>query len=519
MSKNLSAAIRAWGKMLTSKRVIVDEGQLRAESTATFKTTQSVLAVLKPRTTKEVSAIMKIANRYAVPIYPVSGGKNWGLGSKVPEKDGVLVDLSMMKKITAYSEEMGYISVQPGVTFRAAVDFLSIKNSSLMLDTIGSTPDATIVGNTAERGHGMAMYADRFNFVCAMEIVLPNGEVVKTGFSDYERSGLGPLAKWGVGPYIDGLFTQSNLGIITNLTMWLRAKPKHFTSFIFHVDDEARLAKVIDAWRRLGLEGLQSSLRVFNDMRMISFGERFPATEKTPLSDATRRAMRKKLNIGKWIGLGGLYPPSEAHALADQALIKKKIGSLVDRLIFYDQGTVDATYDAADAQGKNQMDFMFNKTLLRGNVSEAAINMTYWRKPSDVKVNDLHQDKAGVIWYCPAIPMRGDDALSTINVCEKISRKYGFELNLGFLFISERTLDITGAICYDREIPGEDKRAMACHDALMMLLSKRGYSPYRLGVQSMSLMKNHGVGMRKLLSDLKKSVDPSDILAPGHYLL
>jgi 4-cresol dehydrogenase (hydroxylating) len=519
MRKNLSAAIREWSKVLTAKRVVVDHLSLKMGSTATFKTKQKVLAILKPRNTQEVSVIMRIASKHAISVYPVSGGKNWGLGSKVPEKDGVLIDLSLMKKISAYNEAMGYMSVQPGVTFRAAVDFLKQKNSTLMLDTIGSTPDATIVGNTAERGHGMAMYADRFNFVCALEIVLPDGKIVKTGFADFKKSKLGPLAKWGVGPYIDGLFTQSNFGIITSLTLWLRVAPMHFTSFMFHIDDEGKLAQVMEAWRQLGLEGLQSSLRVFNDMRMISFGERFPEAEKTPLSEKVVQSIRKKLNIGRWIGLGGLYPPSEAHALADQALIKKRIGHLVDRLAFFDQSTIDSNYSLAGERERNQMDFMFNKTLLRGNVSEAAINMTYWRKPSTMKVNDVHQDKAGVIWYCPAIPMTGVDVRQTIRVCKQISKKYGFELNLGFLFISQRTLDITGAICYDREVPGEDKKAMLCHDELMRVLGTKGYSPYRLGVQSMSLMQGQGPNMRKLLADFKRAIDPNDILAPGHYLL
>jgi 4-cresol dehydrogenase (hydroxylating) flavoprotein subunit len=519
MSKNLTAAIREWTKVLTAKRVLADDASLKTVSIATFKTKQKVLAILKPRNTKEVSVIMRIASKQSIPVYPVSGGKNWGLGSKVPERDGVLIDLSLMKKVSAYNEKMGYMSVQPGVTFRAAVEFLKRKNSSLMLDTIGSTPEASIVGNTAERGHGMAMYADRFNFVCALEIVLPDGKIVKTGFSDFKKSKLGPLAKWGLGPYVDGLFTQSNFGIITNLTVWLRAKPKHFTSFIFHVDDEARLAQVMEAWRQMGLEGLQSSLRIFNDMRMIAFGARFPEAEKTPLSDDVRRAIREKLSIGKWIGLGGLYPPSDAHALADQALIRKRIGHLVDRLVFFDQEKIDATYHQADERERSEMDFMFNKTLLRGNVSEAAINMTYWRKPSAVKVNDVHQDKAGVIWYCPAIPMTGDDALQAIRISERISKKYGFELNIGFLFISQRSLDITGAICYDREVPGEDQKAMACHHELMRTLGAKGYSPYRLGVQSMALMQGHSSNLLKFLADLKKTVDPTDILAPGHYLL
>jgi 4-cresol dehydrogenase (hydroxylating) len=516
--KNLTKAIREWGSVLAGKRVIVNNDVLRGESIATFKTSQKILAVLKPVSSREVSAIMRIANRNNIPVYPVSGGKNFGLGSKVPQLDGVLMDLSLMKKITRFNETMGYITVEPGVTFGAIVKFLEQKKSSLMLDTIGSTPEASIIGNTAERGHGMALYADRFNFVCGMEIVLPDGEIIQTGFENMQHSKLGPLAKWGIGPYVDGLFTQSNLGVITKLTVWLRAKSDFFQSFIFHVNSEKNLAEVMDQWRQMGLEGFRSSLRVFNDMRMISFSERFPENEKTPLRDSVRAALRAKHNIGKWIGLGGLYAMSQQHAVADKEFILNRIGKWVDSITFYDQATVEAHYEKGDTAVKNKLDFMFNKSLLRGNVSLAGINMTYWRKPDTLQAQDVHQDGCGVLWYCPAIPFTGKDTLLAIRICEQICKKHGFELNLGFLFISERALDITGAICYDRKIKGEDEKAMQCHDALVEAMMKKGYSPYRLGIQSMNLMKFKHTGTTTFLRQLKTALDPKNILAPSHYI-
>jgi 4-cresol dehydrogenase (hydroxylating) len=136
-----------------------------------------------------------------------------------------------------------------------------------------------------------------------------------------------------------------------------------------------------------------------------------------------------------------------------------------------------------------------------------------------VRVGDLHEDGCGVLWYCPAIPFRGKDARTAVAICEKICLKYGFELNIGFLFISQRALDITGAICYDRNIKGEDRRAMACHNELMMLLNAEGYSPYRLGIQSMNMMKFKAKAMLSFQERLKEAIDPNGVLAPGHYEL
>lgn len=515
--KNLPKAIRAWKLIVSESRLITDLKELQRVDTATFKTIQKVHAIVKPLNSREVAAVVKVAFKNSIPIYPVSGGKNWGLGSKVPQKDGVLIDLSLMDKILDLNESMAYMTVQPGVTFGSGVEYLERKKSTLMLDTIGSTPDASIVGNTAERGHGMALYADRFNHVCGLEVVLPNGDIIETGFENYKDSQLGPLAKWGLGPYIDGLFTQSNLGIITKLTLWLRPKSQHFQSFIFNIDEEKDLSLLFEEWRKMVLEGFSASLRIFNDVRMIAFAERMPDITK-PLSEKGLADLRAKHKVGKWIGMGATYPISESHREADKAFILNRIGNLVDNISFYDQKMVDEQYEKGDEATRGKLDFLFNKSLLRGNVSKAGIGMLYWRKHKSVEIKDVHQDKCGVLWYCPTVPFTGRDVAKAINISKKISKKRGFELNIGFLFISQRALDVTGAICYDREVPGEDKRAMECHNEIMEALVKLGYSPYRLGIQSMKLMGGKSDSSKKLLRVIKDAVDPKHILAPGHYI-
>ena len=67
-----------------------------------------------------------------------------------------------------------------------------------------------------------------------MEIVLPDGEVIHTGFGRYKASKVSKITRWGVGPHMDGLFSQSNLGIVTQMTFWLMARLLPILTIIFY---------------------------------------------------------------------------------------------------------------------------------------------------------------------------------------------------------------------------------------------------------------------------------------------
>jgi len=69
----------------------------------------------------------------------------------------------------------------------------------------------------------------------------------------------------------------------------------------------------------------------------------------------------------------------------------------------------------------------------------------------------------------------------------------------------------------DRDLPGEDERAMACHDELLSELIAAGYPPYRLGVQSIHSLPAPTDDSIALIERLKLALDPNDILAPGRY--
>src|SRR5512146_297653 len=209
----LAEAIRAFEDALGAEHVVRAPSELEAGERATFATSHRIPAILRPADRPEVQACVRIANRLGVPLYPVSRGKNWGFGSRVPTRDGAfLLELSRLGRVVEFDEAMGYLTVEPGVTFAAAYRFLRERRSRLFLNSTGSTPESSLVGNALERGDGAGPNGDRFAHVCAFEVVLPTGQCVHTGFGRFEGSRVTPLHRFGVGPDTEGLFAQSGLG-------------------------------------------------------------------------------------------------------------------------------------------------------------------------------------------------------------------------------------------------------------------------------------------------------------------
>lgn len=179
----MQAALRCWRRVLGPDHVRTDSATLQQLATATYRTDQRVLAALHPGTADEVRECLEVATRHGVPLHPVSTGMNWGYGSAVPPRDGcaVLV-LSRLDRIADFDEDLAYVTVEPGVTQAALHRFLQDRGSRLVPSATGSSPGSSLIGNVLERGLGEGRYGDRFAHVCGLEVALPTGEFLRTGF-------------------------------------------------------------------------------------------------------------------------------------------------------------------------------------------------------------------------------------------------------------------------------------------------------------------------------------------------
>ncbi|MEH7352659.1 glycolate oxidase subunit GlcD [Neobacillus drentensis] len=176
-------------------------------------------AVVSPRNTAEVSEILKICNKYKVPIVPRGSGTNLCAGT-CPTEGGVVLLFKHMNNITEIDEENLTITVQPGVVTLDMIHAVEEKGlfyppdpSSMKISTIG--------GNINENSGGLRglKYGVTRDYVIGLEAVLPNGDIIRTG---------GKLAKDVAGYDLTRLFvgSEGTLGVITEATLKLIPMPE-----------------------------------------------------------------------------------------------------------------------------------------------------------------------------------------------------------------------------------------------------------------------------------------------------
>ncbi len=92
-------------------------------------------AAVAPDGVEQVQAVVKIANRYKIPIYPVSTGKNLGYGGSAPVLSGsVVLDLKRMNRILEVNERNAYALVEPGVSYFDLYRYIQEKGLKLWVD-------------------------------------------------------------------------------------------------------------------------------------------------------------------------------------------------------------------------------------------------------------------------------------------------------------------------------------------------------------------------------------------------
>lgn len=195
---------------------------------------RQIKGVLRIKSRDQLPPLLNLANRKNLKLYPVSTGKNWGYGDYLPvENDCWVVDLSALNRILHFDEELKTVHVEPGVTQKQLYDFLQSRESNLMVPTTGAGPDCSLIGNALEKGYGITPYADHFLAIKKWDVLLANGDYLRSPLSRLGGVETDRIFKWGVGPYLDGLFCQSNFGVVVGATIELAERPEHFETFVF----------------------------------------------------------------------------------------------------------------------------------------------------------------------------------------------------------------------------------------------------------------------------------------------
>jgi glycolate oxidase len=206
-------------EIVGAENVLVDEERVEPYAGDALKEKFPPEAVVLPSTAEEVSGILRLANERGFPVTARGGGVGY-TGGAVPVEGGIVVGTDRMNRVREISVENLYAVTEPGVTTYAlqqAVEELGL----FYPPDPASYKNSFIGGNIAENAGGIrsAKYGVTKHYVLGLRVVLPTGEIVRTG---------GSTSKNVVGFDLTGLICGSEgmLGIITEATLKLLPLPE-----------------------------------------------------------------------------------------------------------------------------------------------------------------------------------------------------------------------------------------------------------------------------------------------------
>jgi len=174
--------------------------------------------IVFPRRTAEVSAVMKLAHQERIPVVPRGAGTNLS-GGTIPVKRGIILEISRMNRILEINTADRRVVVEPGVVNLDLQNALAPFGYFFPPDP-ASQKSSTLGGNIGENAGGplCLRYGVTSKYVCGMEIVLADGEVINVG--DYVEDFPGYDLR--------GLFIGSEgmLGVATKLILHIIPKPE-----------------------------------------------------------------------------------------------------------------------------------------------------------------------------------------------------------------------------------------------------------------------------------------------------
>ena len=216
-----------------------DLAPLPKEMSIAFKTVPDV--VVKPRNALDVSRIIKYAVKNDIPVTP-RGGATWALGGAVPAFGGIVLDMGSMQEILEVNKENLYVTVEPGVDWMTLHDRLLYKG--LLIGAYpSSAPGASVAGwvNTGGVGIGSYKYGGVEQQIRSMEVVLPNGEIINTGWTSVVNNSSGYN--------LNSLFvgSEGTLGIITKVTLKIYPAPEEIRPASFVFSEMGSAAEAVNA--------------------------------------------------------------------------------------------------------------------------------------------------------------------------------------------------------------------------------------------------------------------------------
>jgi len=324
------------------------------------------------------------------------------------------------------------------------------------------------------------------------------------------RTGMGAMPgnrawhcyKRGLGPTPDGLFMQSNFGIVTKMGYWLMPEPEVYMPLWLHAPKDDDLAPLIDTLRTLMLD---DTIRMVPQIGNV-VGAASVMSKRTdwwdgdgPIPEATLQRMADELGCGRWTMRFALY--------GDEAVVDHRFAK------------IKAAYEAAipgvvlrgAKYGPGEWATLENPhEQVQAGVPNLGINqMTAW----------YGGEEGGHVGFSPVAPLTGRDALAVRDLMRSMIEEAGLDYFAGIVPINARSFAHVTLILFDLKDRAQSEQAYALARKLVVEAGRRGYGEYRAHIDFMDLAaEQYSFGdhaQRRFNETIKDALDSNGILAPG----
>ncbi|MBY8985332.1 MAG: FAD-binding oxidoreductase [Candidatus Lokiarchaeota archaeon] len=216
--------------------------------------------VIRPKDAQEISEILKVANDENVSVTPRGAGICEFGGSKPIGDGGIILDLKRMNNIINLDEENLIITAEAGISWGKLNEYLSHFGLYTGGMGPGSGMSASIGGGISHHsvgGGGCAKYGACTNQLVSLEVVLPTGEIIKTG-SQANKYSKFPFNRFGNGPDLAGLFCGDNgiFGVKTEVSLQVFPRPEFaaYKTFLMPRKERQISAEILTDIRQKGID-------------------------------------------------------------------------------------------------------------------------------------------------------------------------------------------------------------------------------------------------------------------------
>lgn len=451
-------------------------------------------AAVAPDGVDQVRKVISIANAYKVPIWTISTGRNFAYGGPAPRKSGyVMLDLKRMNRILEVNEKYAYALVEPGVSYMQLYRHLQKIGSKLWIDPAAPAWGG-VMGNALEHGAGYTPYGDHFIMQCGMEIVLADGEVVRTGQGALAQSRHWQVTKHAQGPQFDGMFTQSNFGVVTKMGIWLMPEPPGYKPFMITYQREADLEAIFDATRALKVNQIIPNAATAVDLLWEASAKttrKHYFDGKGPLPDSIRKQIAADLDLGFWNFYGALYGPPPVME-NNWKMVEDALLSIPGAKVYFER--------------ENDPAWNYREKLMRGEPNMTEFSIMNWI------------GGGGHVNFSPISAPDGTEALAQYDLIKRRCHEYGFDY-IGEFLVGWRDMHHILMIMYDR---GDEEMRKSAYDLFALLIdeaAEAGFGEYRTHLAFMDQIaktyKHNDGALWDVHHRLKDVFDPNGILSPG----